>query len=75
MPKLPIVKPQKLVQILRKLGFTMMRQKGSHAFFIRTKDNITTVVPIHTKDVGRGLLRKILHEINLSVEEFVNLLH
>lgn len=74
MPKLPIVKPKKLIKVLHKLGFSEARQKGSHRFFYRQKDNRATVVPIHTKDIGRGLTRKILNEINLSVEEFIKLL-
>ena len=75
MPKLPIVKPKKLIQVLNKMGFTHIRQKGSHAIFLRKKDGVLTIVPIHSKDIGRGLLRKILNEIDLSVDEFIKLLH
>jgi len=53
----------------------MVRQKGSHGFFYRKSDNKATVIPIHNKDIGRGLTRKILNEINLSVDEFIKLLH
>ena len=74
MPKLPIVKSRKLIKVLQKLEFVEIRQKGSHKFFYREKDNKATVVPIHTKDIGRGLLRKILNEIDLSPDEFINLL-
>jgi len=75
MPKLPIIKPLVLIKILKKINFIEIRQKGSHKFFYRQKDNKATVVPIHSKDIGRGLLRKILNEINLSVDEFIQLLH
>ena len=75
MPKLPIIRPTKFIKILTKLGFVEVRQRGSHRFLYRKSDNKATVIPIHNKDIGRGLTRKILNEINLSVEEFVELLH
>jgi len=75
MPKLPIIKPLTLIRILKKINFVEIRQKGSHKFFYRRKDNKATIVPVHSKDIGRGLLRKILNEINLSVDEFIQLLH
>lgn len=74
MPKLPIIKPRKLIKALHKLGFVEVRQKGSHKFFYCDKDHKATVVPMHTKDIGRGLLRKILNEIDLSTDEFLKLL-
>jgi len=74
MPKLPIIKPVSLIKLLKKLGFVELRQKGSHKFYFRSSDNKATVVPAHTKDIGRGLLRQILNEIDLSVDEFVKLL-
>ncbi|NMB83862.1 addiction module toxin, HicA family [Candidatus Roizmanbacteria bacterium] len=75
MPKLPIVKSSQIIKILIKIGFKKIRQKGSHCFFFRKEDNKAVIVPIHNKDLGKGLTRKILNEINLSVEEFINWLH
>jgi predicted RNA binding protein YcfA (HicA-like mRNA interferase family) len=74
MPKLPVVKPRELIKVLRKLGFSELRQKGSHKFFYRQEDGKATVVPFHSKDISRGLLRKILNEIGLSPGEFKKLL-
>lgn len=73
MSKLPFLKARELIKILRKLGFSQTRQKGSHAFFLH-RDGRTTVVPIHpAKRIGRGLLRSILHDIKISLEEFSKL--
>ncbi|KKQ35129.1 MAG: hypothetical protein US51_C0015G0005 [Microgenomates group bacterium GW2011_GWA2_37_6] len=70
MSKLPPLKARELIKTLRKLGFYQTRQKGSHAFFLH-KDGRSTTVPIHpTKQIGRGLLRSILNDINISPEEF-----
>ncbi|NIM47508.1 MAG: addiction module toxin, HicA family [Candidatus Aenigmarchaeota archaeon] len=70
MSKLPVVTAKELTKILRKVGFIYIRQKGSHAIY-RRKDGIWTTVPIHPReDITRGLLRKILTDAELSIEEF-----
>ena len=69
MPKLVPVKPMELVKILLRLGFTQRDAEGSHVFFKHT-DGRTTVVPIHGKDISRGLLKKILNDVKLSVEDY-----
>lgn len=72
MPKLIPIKPQKLIKILQKLGFKKRDAEGSHLFF-KHSDGRTTVVSVHNKDISRGLLRKILNDIQLSVEEYEQL--
>lgn len=68
------IKARELIKILQKLGFAQKRQKGSHIFFSHA-DGRTTVVPDHpTKQIGIGLLRSILRDINISPEEFKKLL-
>ena len=70
MSRLLPLKSTEIIRILSRLGFERIRQKGSHIFF-RHPDGRTTVVPMHKgEDVGRGLLRKILQDIELSWEEF-----
>lgn len=69
--KLPLLSAEELIRILKKLGFEEIRQKGSHRFF-RHPDGRSTVVPVHSgRDIGRGLLRKRLNEIELSRENFL----
>lgn len=70
MSVLTIISPDKLVVILTNLGFKEVRQKGSHKFF-QHSDGRTTVIPFHKgEDLGRGLIRKILRDIEISVEEY-----
>jgi len=68
--KLPLVKPGELIKVLEKLGFSCTkRSKGSH-FRYRHPDGRKTTVPVHKgKDISRGLLRKILRDIDISVDE------
>lgn len=75
MSKLPILTAQELIKILKKIGFEIIRQKGSHVF-IAHEDGRTTVVPVHPgEDIGRGLLRKIIKEdVKISIQDFQELL-
>lgn len=69
MPKLVPIKPNKLVRILLTLGFNKRDAEGSHVFFAHS-DGRTTVIPIHNREISKGLLRKIINDIQISVEEY-----
>ncbi|MBW2975520.1 type II toxin-antitoxin system HicA family toxin [Candidatus Woesearchaeota archaeon] len=72
--KLPLLNAKELCRILGTLGFQEIRQKGSHKYF-RHPDGRTTVIPMHPgRDIGRGLLRRILNEIQINREEFLKLI-
>ncbi|MBU3933784.1 MAG: type II toxin-antitoxin system HicA family toxin [Candidatus Omnitrophica bacterium] len=72
MSRLTPLKPIVVIRILKNLGFKPVRQKGSHIFF-RHPDGRTTVVPFHKgEDISRGLIRKILQDIELSWQEFIS---
>lgn len=74
MPPLPVVRSSALIKALQKAGFEVMRQRGSHVRLQHPDGRIVTV-PVHAgQDVGRGLLRKILRDAELSVEELLRLL-
>jgi predicted RNA binding protein YcfA (HicA-like mRNA interferase family) len=68
---LPVLKPQEVVARLEKLGFTLVRQRGSHKQF-RHADGRGTTVPFHKgRDISPVLLRKIARDIGMTAEEFV----
>ena len=72
--RLPMLKGREIISVLRKLGFYEVRQKGAHIFF-QHFDGRVTLVPQHKgEDIGRGLLRQILREIEISPEEFLKFL-
>ena len=71
--KLKPISAEKLIKILESIGFLKIRQKGSH-IFLRHPDGRTTVIPLHSDEkIGRGLLKKILKDIDLSREDFSKL--
>lgn len=72
MSKLPALKPKEVIKVLEKAGFSFIRQKGSHSFYMREKTGIT--IPLHNRDLKKGTLRHIVKEANLTVEEFLKLL-
>lgn len=74
MSRLPIVSFRKMDALLVRLGFTRVRQKGSHVFY-RHNDGRTTTVPDHAgRDLARPLIREILREIEISPDEFARLI-
>ncbi len=70
MAHLPILKPPELVKIIEKKGFIKIRQSGSHQIF-KHPDGRFTTIPMHRKTLGKGLLRKILKDVQISVEEIM----
>jgi len=74
MPKYPVLKPQEIIRILEILGFFEVRQKGSHKQF-KHFDGRATTVPFHKgKDISPILLRQILNDIKIDIEDFKSFL-
>jgi len=74
MPRLPVLKATELIRALERAGFQVIRQKGSH---VRMKhpDGRVVTVPVHPgQDIGRGLLRKVIRDAELTRDELVALL-
>ncbi len=72
MPKLPVVSGDQCIAALQKLGYSVKRIKGSHAW-LACVGKAPLPVPKH-KTLSKGVLRKIIHIAEISVEEFIELL-
>ncbi|MFI3223096.1 MAG: type II toxin-antitoxin system HicA family toxin [Methylococcaceae bacterium] len=71
MGHLPVLKPREVIALLEVLGFSEIRQRGSHKQF-RHLDGRCTTVPFHAgRDISPILLRQISKDINLTVEELL----
>jgi predicted RNA binding protein YcfA (HicA-like mRNA interferase family) len=71
---LPMLTAREVIRALERAGFQVQRQIGSHAR-LKHADGRVVTVPIHAgQNVGRGLLRKILRDADLSREEFLSYL-
>lgn len=74
MSRLTLVNARKFEKILFHLRFKNIRQKGSHVFY-RHPDGRTTTLPHHKGRVlSRPLIREILREISLTIEDYIRLL-
>ena len=71
MTRLPRLKGKEIVRILERLGFEVVRTRGSHVF-LKHSDGRVTTVPVHSGEtIGPGLLRSILRDIEMSLDQFL----
>jgi len=74
MSRSPRVTGTDLVAALERVGFRVLRIKGSH-HFLRHEDGRSTVVPVHSGEtIGSGLLHKILRDCQLTADQLGKLL-
>ena len=72
MSKLALVTANQMCKILERHGMQKLRQKGSHAFYLGGNGE-TTVVPMHSGDLKRSLIRNIISQAGLNVSEYERL--
>lgn len=65
------VPAKKVISALEKVGFRVDRVSGSH--YVMVKGRLRTVVPYH-KTVRLGTLKAILSQIEMTIDEFLELL-
>jgi predicted RNA binding protein YcfA (HicA-like mRNA interferase family) len=69
MSRLPSLTGKQLLAALGRLGFEVMRTRGSH-HFLRHSDGRSTVVPVHPgESIGRGLMAKILRDTEVTRDQ------
>jgi predicted RNA binding protein YcfA (HicA-like mRNA interferase family) len=71
---LPTITGKHLIKALKKIGFEVVRSKGSHNF-LQHSDGRCTVVPVHTGEtIGRGLLSQIMRDCETTSEDLKKIL-
>ncbi|WP_107669026.1 type II toxin-antitoxin system HicA family toxin [Cyanothece sp. BG0011] len=73
MSKLPVVSGKECIKALEKIGFVTFRQRGSHITMVRENPQCQVTIPNH-KTVAKGTLRSIIKQVDLTVDEFIELL-
>ncbi len=73
MAKLGSIRAKDLVRAITKVGFYKHNQVGSHATFKHT-DGRRVTIPLHNRELKKGLLHGILKDIGMSVEEIKGLI-
>jgi predicted RNA binding protein YcfA (HicA-like mRNA interferase family) len=69
MPELPRISGSKAIKVFEKLGFSVVRQRGSHV--VLRKADKGCVIPVH-KELAVGTLRSAIRQAGLTPDEFVN---
>ena len=57
------------VKKFRRAGWTVDRQKGSHVMMVKTDYQCTLSIPLQ-RELGIGILKKLIRQAGLSVDEF-----
>jgi len=74
MSTFPAITGGRLIRALHKVGFEVIRTKGSH-HFLQHPDGRCTVVPVHRGEhIGRGLLAQILRDCEMTRDELQEML-
>jgi predicted RNA binding protein YcfA (HicA-like mRNA interferase family) len=71
--RLPVVSGAQLVTALGKVGWTAVRQRGSHVRLKHPDRPVALVVPLH-RELKRGTLAGILRDAGIDREDFRRLL-
>jgi len=66
--KIPALTGGQMIAILLRHGFEIVRQSGSHVI-LKHPDGRRATIPVHAgRDLGKGLLRQIMRDANLTVD-------
>lgn len=74
MPSLPQVSGDEAVKAFEKLGYERVRQKGSHIRLISGEAGRKPLTVPRKKELKRGMLRSLIRDAGITVEEFIELL-
>jgi predicted RNA binding protein YcfA (HicA-like mRNA interferase family) len=64
---------REVIKALRRVGFVVDHQRGSHVFLHNLEKNISVVVPDH-KELKKGTLNSILKKAGITVEQLKDLM-
>ena len=76
LPKLPVVSGRDLIKFLKKLGYEVVRQRGSHVRLRKETENgvHNITIPYHD-EIAKGTLNAILNDVskwnNIPKEELI----
>ena len=72
--RLPAITSRQMVRALQRAGFDVWHQTGSHLVLRHPGTNRKVTVPVHNRDLRRGLMMAIVRQAGLTPSEFADLL-
>ena len=73
MPQLPVVSGREARRAFERAGWIFNRQRSSHMILVKQGISVNLSVPDH-RELDRGLLRGLIRDAGMTVEQFVALL-
>ena len=71
--KLPVISGKEAVKAFSRAGWHVDRIAGSHAVMRKEGSEVTLSVPLHP-DMRKGLLRSLMKDAGIDLEEFLTYL-
>jgi len=71
--RLPVISGDEAIRAFERAGWVVRRQVGSHVTLEKEGEVVTLSVPRH-RELDRGLLRRLIKDARLGVNEFSALL-
>ena len=73
MARLPVISGDEFVRVMRRIGYTLDHTRGSHMILVHPLRRRLSV-PRH-QELGRGMLRRLLRDADVSRDEFARLIN
>ncbi len=73
MARLPVVSGADAIKAFHRAGWRAVRQSGRHVVMTKEGREATLSIPLH-RELKRGLLRALIRDAGMNVDEFVDLL-
>ena len=74
MSGLPVISGKELVSIIKKIGYEIDHQTGSHIILRNKQAPFRRLTIPNHKEIAKGTLREIIRESGLTLEGFLELL-
>ncbi len=74
MSKLPVVSGEEAIRALKKIGYLVDHQTGSHIILRQRNPPHRRLTVPHHAELAKGTLRSIIRQAGLTVQEFSALL-
>jgi predicted RNA binding protein YcfA (HicA-like mRNA interferase family) len=71
MSRLPVLSARKVIKILKKMGYRVHRQTGSHIHLWNPERKVLVTIPNHP-ELAKGTLLSIIKQAKISKEEFID---
>lgn len=73
--RLPVISGREAVQAFEKAGFVLLARRGKGSHMIVAREDPPTILTIpQARELKRGLLRALIRQAGMTVDEFVALL-